>query len=133
MSYFVFWCGHSRDSYGYYYLLCNCLVGALSYSPYVMRSFLLCGVGLSTPHNIIDLDNHHSNRQKGKKRYPGCLARVVIGMFYSVVASQLQPIYKYNILQRRCQTRPTTIYILRGGIGGGGGGEGRSVLVCCLP
>ena len=43
MSYFVFWCGHSRGSNGYV-LLCNSLVGALPYSYYVMRSFPLCGV-----------------------------------------------------------------------------------------
>ena len=37
---------------------------------------------------MIQLDNHHSDRKK--KMYPGCLARAVIVMFYSVVANQRQ-------------------------------------------
>ena len=55
-----------------------------------------------------------------KKRYPGCLAHAVLGMFYSVVANQRQPQYTYNVLQRRCQPRPTVICILDGGAGEGG-------------
>ena len=65
-SYFVFWCGHPRDSHGYYYVtellcflvwplqrqqwvsLCNCLV-LRSYSHYVVRSFPSCGVRVLHP------------------------------------------------------------------------------------
>ena len=41
--YFILWGDHSRDSKERM-LLCNCLVGALPYSQYVMRSSPLCGV-----------------------------------------------------------------------------------------
>ena len=35
-------------------------------------------------------------------------------MFYSIVANQRQPQYTYNVLQRRCQPRPTILYIYSG-------------------
>ena len=115
--YFVFWCDHSRDSNGV--LLCNCLVGALPFSNYVMRSFPLSGAMVLHPAHYDLIDNHHGDRQKKtKKRYPGCLANAMNGLFYGVVANQRQPQYTYNVIQRRCQPRPTTIpgmHILRGG------------------
>ena len=109
--YIVFWCGHSRDSNGYYYVIASWV--PLPYSHYVMRSFPLCGVSvLQTAHYDL-LDNHHGDRQKkNKKRHPGCLAHAVTGMFYSVVANQCQPQYTYNVLQRRCQPRPTIVYVV---------------------
>ena len=49
-----------------------------------------CGeLGFSNLHNMILLDDHPGDRQKHRnknKRYPGCLAHAVVGMFYSVVA-----------------------------------------------
>ena len=51
-------------------LLCNCLVGALSYSHYVMRSFPLCGVTVLPPGQYDLLDNHPGNRQEKKKKLP---------------------------------------------------------------
>ena len=36
-------------------------------------------------------------KKKKKERYPGCLAHVVIGMLYSVVANQRQPQYTYDV------------------------------------
>ena len=39
-----------------------------------------------------------AKKKEGKtKRYSGCLAQAVIGMFYSVVANQRQPQYTYNV------------------------------------
>ena len=70
-------------------LLFNCLVGALPYSPYMMRSFPLCGVTVHYPAHYDLLDNPQSDRQQPppkKKRYPGCLAHAEIGMYDSVVA-----------------------------------------------
>ena len=89
-------------------LLCNCLVGALPYSHYVIRSFPCAESGFSTPHNMIYLGNYNGDRQtKKKKRQPGFLAHAVIGMFCSVVANQRQPQYTYQV------------YLKRGGTGGG--------------
>ena len=111
MSDFVFCCGHSRDSIGYYYV-------TASWVPYHIHTTCCdhspcagLGLGFSTPHNMIQLGKHHCDRQKEteKKRYPGCLAHAVIGM--GVVANQRQPQYTYNVLQRGCQPRPTTIYV----------------------
>ena len=53
-----------------------------------------------------------AKKQKQKKRYPGCLAHAVIGMFNSAVANQRQPQHTHNVLQRRCQPRLTIIYII---------------------
>ena len=58
--------------------------------------------------------------KKKKNRYPGCLAHAVIGMFSSVVANQRQPQHTYNVLQRRCQPRPTVTCICYGASVGGG-------------
>ena len=48
---------------------------------------------------MIQLDNHHGDRRKKKhkKRYPGCLAQAVNGMFYSVISNLHQPQYTYNV------------------------------------
>ena len=138
MSYFVYWCGHSRDSNGYYYV-------TASWVPYHVHTTCCdhspCAeLGFSTPHNTIQLDNHHGDRQldnhhddrqeKKKKRYPACLVHAVIRMFYSVVTNQRQPQYTCYILQRRCQPRSTIIRIFLRGAGGGAGG---GVPICCLP
>ena len=54
------------------------------------------------------------NKNK-KKRHPGCLAHAAIGIFFhSVVGNQRQRQYTYNVLQRRCQPRPTIICIFIG-------------------
>ena len=37
---------------------------------------------------------------KKKKKFPGCLAHAVIGMFYSVVASQRQPQYTHTYTRK---------------------------------
>ena len=101
MSYFVFWCGHSRESNGYYYV-------TASWGPYDIIFTLSDGIiplvlkSFSTPHKMI----YNSNSiiimvtTKKKKMYPGCLAHAVIGMFYSVVANQCQPQYAYFV--QRC-------------------------------
>ena len=72
MSCFVLWCGHSRDSNGYWILLCNCLVGVLPYSHYVMRSFPLCGVRVFYPaqYDVLD-NNHHGEPPKKKEKVRG--------------------------------------------------------------
>ena len=49
-------------------LLCNCLVGAVPYSHYVMRSFHLRRVRVLHPAQYDLLDNHHGDRQKRKKK-----------------------------------------------------------------
>ena len=47
-------------------------------------------------------------------------------MFYSVVTNQRQPQYTFNVLQRRCQPRPTIVCIyFKRGRGGGGGRKKR--------
>ena len=76
-------------------LLCNCLVGALPYSHYVMRSFPLCGVRVLHPAQYDLLDNVHGDRQK--KNVP----------WFSSSRSD------WHVLQRRCQPAnpPTPIYI----------------------
>ena len=94
MKYFAFWRGHSTDSNRYYYVTASWVPRHINttwcyHSP-------CAELGFSTPHNMIYqvLDNNHVDRQKNKKRYPGCLAHAVIGMFYSAVANQRQPQYK---------------------------------------
>ena len=70
---------------------------------------------MSTPYNTIYSTTIMMTAKKKtkKKRCPGCLAHAVIGMFYSVVANQCQPLYTYNVLQRRCQPRPAIICIFQ--------------------
>ena len=82
-----------------------------------MRPFLLCGIRVLHPAQHDLLHNHPGNRQEKKTVPCGCLAHAVIGMFYSVFANQRQPQYTYNVLQRRCQRRPT-LYIAKGAGGG---------------
>ena len=66
-------------------LRCNCLVGALPYSHYAMRSFPLGGVRV-LHHAQYDLTRKPSWwPPKKKKRYPGCLAHAVSGMVYSSI------------------------------------------------
>ena len=77
---------------------------------------------------MIYLDKHHDDHPIKQKRYPGCLAHPVIGMVYSVVANLRQPQNTYNVLQRRCQPRPTII--CTGCVLGGGGGDGAAGQVC---
>ena len=59
---------------------------------------LVCAeLGFSTPHNMIQLDNHHGDHQKTNKQtnstLPGCLSHAVNGMFHSVVVNQRRPQY----------------------------------------
>ena len=114
-------------------LLCNSLVGALPYSHYVMRSFPLCGVRVlhpahydqtRRPSRMAAKKTSEKLRQKNKQKTAPWLSssHAVIGMFYGVVASQRQPQYTCNVLQRRCQPRPTIIYIEGKGGGGREGG-----------
>ena len=95
--------------------------GCLTYSHYVMRSFPLYRIRVLRRAKYDLLDNHHCDRQKKrrKKRHPGCLAHAVIGTIYSVVANQRRHQYTCNVLQRRRQPRPTTIYVYFRGGGGG--------------
>ena len=104
-------------------LPCICLVGALPYSHYVMRSFLLRGVRVLHPAQY-DLHNKSITitvtTEKNKKTVLWLSSsRSGWGMFYTVVADQRQPQYTHNGLQRRCQPRPTILYIKRGGRGRG--------------
>ena len=62
-------------------------------------------------------------KKQTNKRYLGCLAHAVIGMFYNAAANQRQSQYTCNYLQRRCQPRPTMICILYIVSAGGGGGR----------
>ena len=98
MSYFFFWCGHSRHG-NEWVLLCNFLVVALPYSHYVMRSFPLCGVLSSPPHTIWSNSTiimvTAKNKKQRIKRYPGL----------STSRSD------WHVLQRRCQPCRTPIYI----------------------
>ena len=117
MNYFVFWCGHSRDSNGYYYVTASWV----PYHIYTTRCdhSAYAELGFSTPHNMILLDNHHGDRQKIKKRYPGCLAHAAIGMLYSAVAiqRQLQHIYIYIIFYSVGANRGQLLHIhFKGGI-----------------
>ena len=102
-------------------LLCNCLVGALRYSHYVMRSFSLCGVRFLHSAQYGLLDNIIVTADEKKKRCPGCLAHAVIGMFYSVVANQRQPQYImfYSVGANRGQL--LHVYFCGGGVWGGWG------------
>ena len=74
---------------------------------YVIRSFPLCGVKVLHPERMISLDRQlwRPPKQKTKKNgmYPGCLAHVVSGMFYSVASNLRQPnlyIYAYKLFER---------------------------------
>ena len=61
---------------------------------YVMQSFFLCGVKVLHLAQIIYKLIANCDRppkKKRKKRYPGCLAHAVSGMFYSVVANLTFP------------------------------------------
>ena len=73
-----------------------------------MRSFPLYGVRALHPSqydvysNSITLvvtaqTNQTNKQQKTKKRYPGCLAHAVTGMFYSVFVNKRQPQYTHNV------------------------------------
>ena len=73
----------------------------------MIRSTPLCGVKVLHPTQIILLD-----RQKNKKRYPGRLAHVVNGMFYSAVATDANPTYIYNLGQGEGGVRRGLPYIM---------------------
>ena len=70
---------------------------------------------------MIGLENHHGDRQK-KKTVPWLSSSRSDWHVYSAVANQRQPQYTYNVLQRRCQPRPTIKYVY---FRGGGGGWGK--------
>ena len=55
-------------------------------------------------------------KKRKKKRYPGCLAHVVSGMFHSVIANRRQP--------------NSNLSAIVGGVGGGAGGGGYSFVAC---
>ena len=109
-------------------LPCNCLVGANTIFALRQRDCSPCAeLGLSTPNNMIKLDNHHGDLcRKKKKRYPGCLINSSRGGWH-VLQPRCQPtpipIYTNNVAQRRCQPKPTITYIYCKGDGGGGGGS----------
>ena len=102
-------------------LLCNCLVGALPYSHYAERSFPLSGVRVLHLAQYDLLDNHHGDPLKTRKerRYAGCLAHAVIGMFYSVVANQRQPQYIHIMFYSVGANRGQLISAYFKGEGGG--------------
>ena len=92
-------------------LLCNCLLGALPYTWYTLRYDHppLCGVKVLPAQNDPTRPPAvmTAKKKKQKKRYPGCLAHAVRGVFYSVVADRRQPnLYIYQVYGR-------------GGVGGG--------------
>ena len=63
--YLVFWCGHSRDSNGYYNV-------AASWVPYHIHTTLCdnspCAELGFTPHNMIVLDTHHGDNNKKSEK-----------------------------------------------------------------
>ena len=69
-------------------VLRNCLVGALPSTHDVIRPSPLCGVNIlpaTRPPAVVTV------KKTKKKRYGGCLAHAVKGVFYSVVANRRQP------------------------------------------
>ena len=108
MGYFVFWCGHSRDSIGCYYVTASWVL-------YLIRTTRCdhspCSKsGCSTPHNMIQLDNHHRDRQnENKKTVPWLSSSRSDWHVLRVMANQRQPQYTHNVLQRRFQPNPTII------------------------
>ena len=74
-------------------LLCICLVNALPYTHYVMRSIPRAELSFSRPKDDLTRPPAMVTAKKLqlKKRYPGCLAHAVRGVFYSVVANRRQP------------------------------------------
>ena len=105
-------------------LLCNCLVGALPCSHYyAMRSSPLCGVRVVHPAQY-DLTRQRSwqpPKNKQNKRYPGCLAHTVIGMFYNVVAnhanSNIHRLYRLCCFTASVPTEANYFYIYYGARG----------------
>ena len=94
MNEFVFWCGHSRDSNGYYYV-------TASWVPYHIHT-TWCGhspctaLGFSTPHDMIysiTILVTAKNKTKNTVRW---------------LSSSRSD---WHVLQRRCQPTPTPIYI----------------------
>ena len=71
--------------------LYNCLVGASPCTPYVIRSSPLYGVEALPAKKIISNSTTSRGDRQKAKRYPGCLAHGVRGVFYSVVANRRQP------------------------------------------
>ena len=130
MSYYVFWCGHSKDS-NEWVQLCNCLVGTLPRSHYVMRSFPLCGVRVlySAQYDLLD-NHHHGDRQKNKKTVSWLSSSRGDQRVYSVVANHLRPQYTYDVLQRKCQPKPTNIITRTYNSAGAGFGHIHDVTLC---
>ena len=113
--------------------LCNCLVGALPYSHYVMRSFPLCAVRVLFPAQYDLLANDPGNRPPQKKTV----------RWLSSSCSD------WHVLQRRCQLTPTSTciqclcftasvpteanyYIYQVYIKGGGGGRTHLLLALVI-
>ena len=115
LSYFLVWPLQRQR----WVLLRNCLVGALPYSHYVMRSFPLCGVRVLHPahYDIQYLDNHYGDRKKRNKKTVPWLSSSrsdwhvlqrpcqpnanpnIHEMFYSVGANRGQLLYVYIFFQ----------------------------------
>ena len=86
-------------------LLSNCLMSALPYQHYEIRSFPPVRSKASPPRtNDLSLDGelrrppkkNKTKKKRKKSMYPVCLAHVVRGMFYSVFATRRQPTYIYT-------------------------------------
>ena len=73
-------------------VLCNGLVGVLPYTWYTVRDTIIPLVRRKgSPRTKNDLTRPPAVVTAKKKRYPDCLAYVVRGVFYSVVANRRQP------------------------------------------
>ena len=75
--------------------VCNCLVGARTYTHYVIRSPPVCGVEVLHPAQYYLTRSPAMVTAKtkniSKKRFPDCLALAVIVVFYNVIANRRQP------------------------------------------
>ena len=81
-------------------LVCNCLVGALPCTHYVIPSSSLCGVKVLPAQTISNSTTNRGERER--KRHPGCLAHVVRGVFHCVVGNRRQPNIEIDIPGKKC-------------------------------
>ena len=75
-------------------VLCNCLLGALPWTPRDTIIPTCAEWELFSSHKLSDSTttcDRPQIKKKKKERYPGCLPHLVSGMFYSVVANRRQP------------------------------------------
>ena len=83
---------HMDDNFTAMGELCNCLLGALPWTLRCTIDSLVRSKGyLPRTKDLTRQPVVGDPQQKKQKRYIGCLAHVVSGMFYSVVAYRRQP------------------------------------------